>query len=183
MENIAFDIWLSSRMDFSAEERRECFKTAKDIVEIAAEVRRNGLLSIDEKIPKMDDAFLRKYMQLAVDSIDPEIINRLAQTHIIANNYKGKKLLKSVLIKEGVVSIVNGENPLFIKQKLAIYFGDELLQEFNDYFDIKDGLEYDVAAVRNKVAEVITKYGYGGDKLNQFEIDDLKKKLIKGEIK
>jgi len=182
MENIAFDIWLSGRMDFSAEERRECFAAAKEMVQIAADVRRNGLLSIDEKIPKMDDAFLRKYMQLAVDSIDPETINRLAQTHIIANNYKGKKLLKSVLIKEGVLSIVNGESPKYIKEKLATYFGDELLQEFNDYFDIKDGLEYDVAVVRNKVTEVIAKYGYSGDKLSQEEIDALIIKIIKGEI-
>ena len=181
MENLAFDIWLSNRMDFSDEDRRECFATAKELVRIAQDVRMNGLLSIDDKIPKMEDFFMRKYMQMAVDSIDPETIEKLSQTHIVANNYRGKKLLKSVLIKEGIVAITNGNNPKAIKEMLEIYFGDDLLQEFNEYFDMEDCLENDVAAVRNKVTEVRAKHGYRGDKLSQAEIDALIIKIIKGE--
>ena len=133
MENIAFDIWLSNRMDFTKEERRECFETALTIVKIATEVRLSGLLSQADKITSMSDAFLQIAMQLAIDSILPDEIKKILQTQIVANNYKGKELLKRVLIKEGVVSIVNGENPRQIEEYLKLYFGDDLLQEYNDY--------------------------------------------------
>ena len=58
MENLAFDIWLNSRMEFSEDDRRECFATAKEIVQIAIDVRKHGLLAIDDKIPQMDDLLM-----------------------------------------------------------------------------------------------------------------------------
>ena len=53
-----------------------------EIVEIAQEVRKQGLLSIDDKIPSYRDEFMRKGLQLAVDSIDPEQIREIMETEL-----------------------------------------------------------------------------------------------------
>ena len=52
------------------------------IVDIAQEVRKQGLLSIDEKIATYKDEFMRKGLQLAVDSIDPEQIRDIMETEL-----------------------------------------------------------------------------------------------------
>jgi len=186
MENIAFDIWLSSngRMNFSDDDRRECFETAKIIVEIASDVRRNGLLSIDEKIPTYPDMFLRKYLQMAVDSTDPQIMRKIMQTHIVVNNYSGKRLLESIIMKDGIIAIVDGWNPWMIAEGLAVYFGDDLMEDYWDY------LRHEVAGDIVKPVYVhrenkrpytpggtIAPHGYGGDKLSQEEVDALIIKL------
>lgn len=167
MENIAFDIWLSNRMEFSAEDKWECLETVKTIVTVAFQVRMNGLLSIDDKIPKMEDMFLRKALQLAVDSTAPETLQKILQTHIIANQYKGKELLKNILIKEGTISIINGENPKMIQEKLAVYFGDDFLQKYMNYInthEIYTGLtanskQENLANARNNISKIINKIG------------------------
>lgn len=164
------------------------------IVEIATDVRRNGLLSMDEKMEAFEDEFMRKGIQLAVDSTDPEMIREIMETELgfmvdrhklgtqwfekgaalapafgmvatlvglinmlgdmdnpeslvanmgmamittvygclLANVFflpMGNKLQKrsdeEVLCKqiviEGVISIVNGENPNTIREKLVSY--------------------------------------------------------------
>ena len=53
-----------------------------EIVEVAQEVRKQGLLSIDEKIPNYKDEFMRKGLQLAVDSIDPETIREIMESEL-----------------------------------------------------------------------------------------------------
>ena len=53
-----------------------------EIVEIAQEVRKQGLLSIDEKIATYNDEFMRKGLQLAVDSIDPETIREIMESEL-----------------------------------------------------------------------------------------------------
>ena len=197
MENTAFDIWLSNRMDFSDEDKRECLETAKTMVDIAQDVRKNGLLSIDEKIPKMDDAFLRKYIQMAVDSTDPETLQKFMQLHIVANNYKGKELLKNLLIKEGVICIVKGYNPPAIKKYLGIYFGDDFSQEYDEFIALEEIQAKKLPLSMNvvKKSEIYKRYADildahqiywannrpSGDKLTQDEIDMLIELILKGE--
>ena len=176
MDNTAFDIWVSNRMDFSAEDKRECFETAKIIVDLANAVRQRGLLSLDDKIASMDGALLRKALGLAVDSFGAEEIQKLVQTHIVANNYKGKRLLESLIVKEGVIAIVNGTNPVTIKLILEAYFGDEFQQEFTDYINAKKDKEPDFKTEFTSYYKVVSR----GDKLTQAQIDNLIK-LIQRE--
>jgi hypothetical protein len=147
MENIAFDTWLSTRMEFSAKDKRDCFETAKKIAALAYKVRMHGLLAVDNDIPEIEDVLLKKTLQLAVDSAEAETIRKIMQTHIVVNNYRGKRLLEAVLIKEGMVSIVNGANPVYVRDYLSVYFGDSFLQEYTEYVDIGDIAEF----LRNKL--------------------------------
>ena len=182
MENIAFDIWLSGRLDFSAEDKRGSFETAREFVQVAAEVRRSGLLSIDDKISEYPDLLMRKALQLAVDSYEPEEIQKLLQTHIVANNYKGERLLQSILIMDGIILLVNGCNPKLVQDFLGVYFGDDFLQEYNDYMGggaVSENIKPEISRDYN---EPIAPLGNTGDKLTQEEIDELIIKILSGEI-
>ncbi|MCL2099780.1 MAG: hypothetical protein FWH24_05015, partial [Oscillospiraceae bacterium] len=96
MENIAFDIWRSGRMEFSAEDKRACIDTARTIVNFAKKVRLKGMLSLDGDIPSIKDLMLQKALREAVDSIDPETTQKMLREYIVASNYKGRRLLEAL---------------------------------------------------------------------------------------
>ena len=64
-------------------------KYVADIVEIAADAKRNGMLYVEKKLPLYKDAFLRKGIGLAVDEKDPgdaryaleAELNKMAERH------------------------------------------------------------------------------------------------------
>ena len=53
MDNMVFAAWVSKRLEFSNDDKNACFDTVKLIVDIATEVRRNGILSIDEMVDEL----------------------------------------------------------------------------------------------------------------------------------
>lgn len=53
-----------------------------DVVEIAYDARRNGVLFLEEKIPQYRDEFMRKGVQLIVDSAEPEDLRDIMETEL-----------------------------------------------------------------------------------------------------
>ena len=49
------------------------------IVEFAEKARREGLLALDEEVSQIDDAFMRKGMQLVVDGTDPDVVREILE--------------------------------------------------------------------------------------------------------
>jgi len=131
-----FDYWVSERMDFTTEDKRECFETAKIIVELAEKVRGGGVLALESEIDKMPDILLKKAIELFVDGVREDDIRKTLQNWIIAGNYRGRRLFKRLLITEGMLAIHNGCNPGFIRDEvLASYFGENMLPEYTAYFN------------------------------------------------
>lgn len=126
--------YIKQNYKFTDEDKKEALKTMELIVEIAQTVRKNGLLFIDDKIPTYENPFLRKAMTLAVDSNPPEAIEDLLDKYIIFGDYTSKEMLELLLIKEGTIAIVNGENPLQIKEKLAAFFGINFENETKEVY-------------------------------------------------
>jgi chemotaxis protein MotA len=52
------------------------------LVSYAERARREGLLALDEELPKLDDDFTRKGMQLVVDGTDPELVRDVLESDI-----------------------------------------------------------------------------------------------------
>jgi chemotaxis protein MotA len=59
---------------------------AEDVIETfmeyAGRARRDGLLSLEECIPHIEDAYLRRGLQLAVDGLEPEAIQSIMETEM-----------------------------------------------------------------------------------------------------
>jgi chemotaxis protein MotA len=53
-----------------------------DMVRFAERARREGLLSLEDDVANVDDAFLQKGMQLVVDGTDPELVREILEAEI-----------------------------------------------------------------------------------------------------
>ncbi len=58
-------------------------KTIDKIIDLAFIARKDGLLSIEKKLPELNDGFLQKGLQLAVDGLDSNKIIEIMETEII----------------------------------------------------------------------------------------------------
>lgn len=56
----------------------------EQIVGLADKVRREGLLYLENQLPQVSDAFMRKGIQLVVDGTDPELVRRIMETEMYA---------------------------------------------------------------------------------------------------
>ena len=52
------------------------------IVEFAEKARREGLLALDDEVQQIDDAFMRKGMQLVVDGTDAEVVREILEAEL-----------------------------------------------------------------------------------------------------
>ena len=61
---------------------QEPVSVIKQIVEFAEQARREGILCLEARSQEVEDEFLRKGIQLAVDGTEPELIKDILQTEI-----------------------------------------------------------------------------------------------------
>jgi chemotaxis protein MotA len=57
-------------------------QTIKMLVGFAERARREGLLALEDEAKDVDDVFLKKGIQLAIDGTDPELVRDIMQTDI-----------------------------------------------------------------------------------------------------
>jgi len=64
---------------------------------LSERARREGVLSLENELDKLDDPFIKKGMMLAVDGIEPEVIQDIMDAEISAmedRHYKGRTILE-----------------------------------------------------------------------------------------
>lgn len=147
MEKLAFDIWLSNRMDFSIEDKRACLETAKMLLVVMCRARAVSVLGAMDEIPP-EHIFFHKAGDLAgdfctvpVEKRELDKLEKILNTYIAANNCKGKKLLESLLIKEWALMVAGSYNPYLMNSAFEAYFGYDFSKEYNDYINVKELLE------------------------------------------
>jgi chemotaxis protein MotA len=59
-------------------------KTIEDIVAMAEEARREGLLFLENRLPEIADPYLKKGLQLVIDGTDPELVKNILEVEIYA---------------------------------------------------------------------------------------------------
>ncbi|HEY8416771.1 MAG TPA: flagellar motor protein [Limnochordales bacterium] len=64
------------------EQRQTAEQVIPLMVHFAEKARREGLLAMEEEAESLDDPFLRKGIQLAVDGVDPEVVRNVLETEI-----------------------------------------------------------------------------------------------------
>jgi chemotaxis protein MotA len=69
------------KLVFSAEPP-ELRARLEQLVSLADEARRNGLLALDAQIPQIEDGFTRNALQLVVDGTDPEMVHAIVEAEI-----------------------------------------------------------------------------------------------------
>jgi chemotaxis protein MotA len=59
-------------------------KAIEQMVHFADRARRDGLLALEDEAKNIDDPFLRKGIQMAIDGTDPEIVREVLETEVAA---------------------------------------------------------------------------------------------------
>src|SRR5690625_5151850 len=66
-------------------------------VTLSERARREGILALENELDEVDDEFIRKGILLAVDGIEPEVINDIMNAEITAmeeRHYEGRLIIK-----------------------------------------------------------------------------------------
>jgi flagellar motor component MotA len=94
-------------------------------------VRQGGILSLEDY--PVDSTFLKTAIMLIVDGVHELEVKQIMQNWIISGNYRGRMLLKRILIMEGVIAIQQGSNPDYVYDLLASYFGEDFYPKYIEY--------------------------------------------------
>ncbi len=62
-----------------------------DLVRLADHARKSGLLALEDAAKEVDDAFLRRGLELAVDGTDPEELREILEAEIVAKRKEFKQ--------------------------------------------------------------------------------------------
>jgi chemotaxis protein MotA len=78
--------------------KQDPVKLVESLVELAEIARRDGILALEASVERIDDAFLVRGVQMAVDGSDPEVIESIMETeleNLMERHEAGKGLLES----------------------------------------------------------------------------------------
>ena len=114
------------RMQCSREKKKECVKLIASVISLAEKARRMGLLALEDDFAHVKDPFMKKGLQLVVDGTDPVLVRDILSVSMHSSNFKGVKLLKTVITLEGILSIQSGDNPRIVADKLSAFFGRDV---------------------------------------------------------
>lgn len=65
-----------------AHKPKPALDTIEELVELATEARKQGILSLEDKIENYDDEFLKNGVRLVVDGVDPDLIRSILETEL-----------------------------------------------------------------------------------------------------
>ncbi len=133
-----YDWEFSERIQCSEAEKKECMTLVAEVVAMANKAKRNGLLSLVQEAEETPHFLLRKGLQLILEGVNPQMVEKTLQQYVLSDKHRGKELLQRCIIAEGVLAIQNGINPSIIKELLLSLFGEESYASYeNEYGDGK----------------------------------------------
>ena len=115
---------LRKYIECTYEEKKPVLDVINEIIDLANLTRKQGVLALEEQADKMEEGLLRLLIELICDGIDPQTVEKIADNTIFASFETGAKLLEQIIIKEGMLSIQEGENPMVIETKLLALLGN-----------------------------------------------------------
>ena len=120
-----YDWEFSERLQCVEAEKKDCMILVASVVAMANKAKRNGLLSLVQEAEETPHFLLRKGLQLVLEGVNPQVVEKTLKHYIQSGKHRGKELLQRCIIVEGVLAIQNGFNPNIIKELLLSFFGED----------------------------------------------------------
>jgi len=76
---------------FKGPPKHDITETISHVVSFADRARREGLLSLEDECSKIEDPFLRKGLQMAIDGADPEQVREVLELEVEAMKHRHKE--------------------------------------------------------------------------------------------
>ncbi|MGW8301456.1 MAG: FliG C-terminal domain-containing protein [Desulfobacterales bacterium] len=139
------------RIQCSAAEKKECMVLVAELCSMANKAKRNGLLSLVQEADETSHFLLRKGLQLVLEGVNPQMVEKTLQYYILSGKYHGKELLKRCIIMEGILAIQNGVNPTIIQELLLSLFGESSYKTYE--LEYGDGKNNRLKSFFNKIKQ------------------------------
>ena len=123
------------RIQCSEAEKKECMVLVAELCSMANKAKRNGLLSLVQEADETSHFLLRKGLQLVLEGVNPQMVEKTFQYYILSGKYHGKELLARCIIMEGILAIQNGVNPTIIQELLLSLFGEGKNNRLKSFFN------------------------------------------------
>jgi flagellar motor component MotA len=112
--------------------RATCSRKAKtavlsiidELVLVSESMRRDGINGLESEVEGVSDTFAREMLRMVADSVEPAFVQSFGLTYIESARKSGVKLLKDMVVLEGVVSIARRESPNLLWHRLRAYLGE-----------------------------------------------------------
>jgi hypothetical protein len=105
--------------------RAKCTEAVEQVVHLAELARKRGLLAFD--LYETDNLFLSKMLRCVVDGLDKKTIREMMEVELVTSGKKGAGLLELTIYLEGILAILNGDNPRVIRDYLEGFIGEDAL--------------------------------------------------------
>lgn len=119
-----YDWQFAERIQCNLEEKKECFELIVQLRKYATIIRQEGFLALEEELRKIDDSFLAISIQMGIDGVRSDLFRDIQERRILADNSKGKELLRRVIITEAMSSILSEDSFQILHYKLLSYLGE-----------------------------------------------------------
>lgn len=130
---------LMKRHDFTPEEKEYCFPMAMRLLDLGKVVVVDGILGLEDAT-MTDNVFLQYGIRMVLNGKSLAHIESELAKKITTHEYTGEKLLESLLIAKGLLTICDMEfTPTKTVSVIAILMGDEyvapLMAKIHEDFD------------------------------------------------
>ena len=105
------------RAKCSDEEKKTILPIMLRIIYLLEKARRQGLLSLEDDVEKIDSFLLKIGLTLIIDGTDPELVRSILDNYMYSSYLWGKELLERMVIIEGIMSIQDGDHPRILLEK------------------------------------------------------------------
>lgn len=111
---------LPGRIACTKDERAAALKAAKKIAALSCEVRKNGLLWLEQAAQEEQDIFLRSCLRCIADGeIDPDEFREYASIWLLTTDASEGRLLEMAVIADGLEQILRNRSPRLLWRRLG----------------------------------------------------------------
>jgi flagellar motor component MotA len=105
-------------------EKESCFELITSMINFIKKVKKEGLLSLEDDIEKIENNFLRTGFEMLTSGYDQYYVYNILITMICASRNSDLQVLHKLIILEGIISIINNESEDLAMWKLTAILGD-----------------------------------------------------------
>lgn len=104
------DLALAAKASCSFDDQESLVPLVLQLKKLSELVTKQGILSLENELPQIQDSFLNLGVQLIIDKVEPENIKDILDSDIYYNQSNGRELLKKIIIREGLLRIQAGDS-------------------------------------------------------------------------
>ena len=123
------------RIQCSAAEKKECMVLVAELCSMANKAKRNGLLSLVQEADETSHFLLRKGLQLVLEGVNPQMVEKTFQYYILSGKYHGKELLARCIIMEGIRELLLSLFGESSYENYELEFGDGKNNRLKSFFN------------------------------------------------